>query len=159
MANRGKRMSKNKLISALALMMFAFIPYGFAANITTNNHNAAHFVNSVRVVEHRPANPNSEFTTNSSFKSSEEFSQSQLFLHKKKSELLKKTSIAKESSFSTKTFYHPKAKNEEFLESSFSIHDDAEFSGKPSTAPKYNSGEFSNAPTVFSRSVFNTRWN
>ena len=136
--------------------MFTIVPAIFSANTIINDHNKANFVQAITVTKYRSTNLNSEFISNSSFVSSENFSQSSFFSSREKSEFLKRSSIAKDSSFSNKPSLQPKPKDDKFLETSFSVHDDSEFSGGPSSTPQYDRGEFSNMPIVSSKNISNT---
>ncbi|MFA5270940.1 MAG: hypothetical protein WC412_01200 [Candidatus Omnitrophota bacterium] len=150
-------MNKNKLIPVLFSAMFIVVPVVFGANTTINNHNPISFTQRVRIVKYQPKNLNSEFVSSSVFTSEEEFSKPLLSLSKQKKQFSKKVSIAKESDFSNKPSSRPKSNDKKIFTSPFSILEDAEFSKEASSTPKFDQGEFSNMPSMPSKSSFSIR--
>ncbi len=145
-------MNTKKLICCLISLTFIGTFNVFAGNSTPGSHNKINFGRGgVVITERRSINPNSKFAASSFSGISDQFSMASFSLPDEKRKFSGHSSISKAGSFSNKPTKEPKTGSSDFSESSFSVYDDAEFSGSYTSRPKYSSGEFSSTSSMSSR--------
>ena len=131
-----RRKLKDYIFLAIFTVVFSVFVFSAEARNVTVTQKAA-------LTKHRSANPNSEFVSNSFSDLDKSFSMPSFSLPKEKGKFSKHSSISEESSFSSKQSFRQPAKSGKFTKTSFSIHDDAEFSSPPSPRPRQHQSEFS----------------